>query len=166
LCEITTERERLAATLSVCGTETDHKQLTSDRKRRSVLAALLVLLGCTLLAAGISHKMVLQHHYGAHMFGDDLAQGARVSLTRKTLSPLKQAQQIPGRQEAASEQASQGLAQEAGTLKGARVGKSQHSKQDATAQHSVRQHRGSIPPCAINTGAAGVRSSDPVGVQM
>jgi hypothetical protein len=30
----------------------------------------------------MSHKMVLQHHYGHHMFGDDLAQGARVNLKR------------------------------------------------------------------------------------
>ena len=40
--------------------------------------ALSVLTACTLLALAMSHTMVLQHHYGQHLFGDDLAQGARV----------------------------------------------------------------------------------------
>lgn len=42
--------------------------------------AVVVLLGCALLALSMSQKMVLQHHYGHHMFGDDLAQGAKLSM--------------------------------------------------------------------------------------
>lgn len=42
--------------------------------------AVVVLLACALLALSMSQKMVLQHHYGHHMFGDDLAQGAKLSM--------------------------------------------------------------------------------------
>jgi hypothetical protein len=47
---------------------------------RNIAVALLVISACTLLAFGMSHTMVLQHHYGQHLFGDDLAQGARLSV--------------------------------------------------------------------------------------
>lgn len=42
--------------------------------------AVVVLLACALLALSMSQKMVLQHHYGHHMFGDDLAQGAKLTM--------------------------------------------------------------------------------------
>lgn len=55
---------------------------TSQRKsgavRRNLCVAASVLTACTLLALAMSHTMVLQHHYGQHLFGDDLAQGAKV----------------------------------------------------------------------------------------
>ena len=47
---------------------------------RAVCAAAAACLCCTLLALAISHTMLLQHHYGQHLFGDDLAQGARVTV--------------------------------------------------------------------------------------
>ena len=47
---------------------------------RTLCSAALALAACTLLAMAMSHTMLLQHHYGHHMFGDDLAAGARVTV--------------------------------------------------------------------------------------
>ena len=47
---------------------------------RALCGAALALLCCTVLAIAMSHTMLLQHHYGTHLFGDDLARGARLSV--------------------------------------------------------------------------------------
>jgi hypothetical protein len=42
----------------------------------------------------MSHTMMLQHHYGQHLFGDDLTQGARMTV-RVHKRPLKHALKRP-----------------------------------------------------------------------